>query len=383
MRNLILFLLAAVMVSCSQRHRVEGHIEGLTNDTILRTYAKMCDEENAKAYVRDTIYATNGSFAFDLPSDEAYVVRLYPNQAGTKISGGVARYPVVSDIELYLNKDEQAKIEGSIDSTYLDYEITGAQIGEDWSAFRAETMPLYKEQASVLRAENLSREEFFSRYQKVKEQIHLACRDYMRAHPDRALSAKFLSTFLPDHSDSVKYYYDMLTDEVKESILKSHIKTALDRAEGLEIQKEAAKRIIVGNPAPDFTLELADGTKFTLSSLRGKYALLDFWGSWCGWCIKGFPDMKKAYAQHKDRMEIVGVDCSDTREKWIAAVKEHQLPWTNVYHPKDVPPAEDLTNIYNISGFPTKILVDPEGNIAAICVGEDPAFYDELKEKVK
>ncbi len=111
--------------------------------------------------------------------------------------------------------------------------------------------------------------------------------------------------------------------------------------------------------------------------------LLDFWGSWCVWCIKGFPDMKKAYDLHKDRMEIVGVACNDTREKWLATVKEHQLPWTNVYHPKDVPPAENLTNIYNVSGFPTKILVDPEGNIAAICVGEDPAFYEELKEKVK
>lgn len=48
-----------------------------------------------------------------------------------------------------------------------------------------------------------------------------------------------------------------------------------------------------GNLAPEFTLKDLDGKNFDLSSLRGKYVVLDFWGSWCGWCIKGIPEMKR------------------------------------------------------------------------------------------
>ena len=85
-----------------------------------------------------------------------------------------------------------------------------------------------------------------------------------------------------------------------------------------------------GNLAPEFTLKDLDGKNFDLSSLRGKYVVLDFWGSWCGWCIKGIPEMKKAYEKYKGKIEFVGIDCNDTEDKWKKAVAEHQLPWINV-----------------------------------------------------
>lgn len=78
--------------------------------------------------------------------------------------------------------------------------------------------------------------------------------------------------------------------------------------------------------APDFELPDLQGNPLKLSSLRGKYVVLDFWGSWCIWCIRGIPGMKEAYSKYKDKMEILGVDCQDTEEKWKAAVEEHQLP---------------------------------------------------------
>lgn len=75
----------------------------------------------------------------------------------------------------------------------------------------------------------------------------------------------------------------------------------------------AEAKIVAGSPAPDFTLKTADDKNFTLSSLRGKYIVLDFWGSWCGWCIKGIPKMKRYYDRYKSKLEIVGIDCNDTR----------------------------------------------------------------------
>ena len=64
--------------------------------------------------------------------------------------------------------------------------------------------------------------------------------------------------------------------------------------------------------APDFELPDLQGNPLKLSSLRGKYVVLDFWGSWCVWCIRGIPAMKEAYTKHKDKMEILGIDCRDT-----------------------------------------------------------------------
>ena len=135
-----------------------------------------------------------------------------------------------------------------------------------------------------------------------------------------------------------------------------------------------AQDVKEGAKAPDFSAQKIDGTVFTLSSLQGKYVVLDFWGSWCKWCIKGFPDMKAAYAEHKGKVEFVGIACGDTEAKWKAATEKYELPWISVLNPA----ANDLTKVYQVQGFPTKIVIDPKGKIAKVILGEDPAFYTYL-----
>ena len=103
----------------------------------------------------------------------------------------------------------------------------------------------------------------------------------------------------------------------------------------IKARKEAEAKIKEGLPAPDFTLNDLNGQPLALSSLRGKYVVLDFWGSWCGWCIKGIPDMKKYYEKYKGKLEILGIDCRDTEEKWKAAVEKHELPWLHVRNAGD------------------------------------------------
>ena len=144
---------------------------------------------------------------------------------------------------------------------------------------------------------------------------------------------------------------------------------------------EAVEVAAEGELAPDFELPNLQGTTTKLSSLRGKYVVLDFWGSWCIWCIRGIPHMKEAYAKYKDKMEILGVDCRDTEEKWRAAVDEHQLPWLQVRCPNEQ--LQTIAAQYGIEGFPTKIVIDAQGKIAKIIVGEDPAFYTYLAELFK
>ena len=87
--------------------------------------------------------------------------------------------------------------------------------------------------------------------------------------------------------------------------------------------------------------------------------------------------MKKYYEKYKGKMEIVGVDCGDTDEKWKAAVKELELPWIHVYNQKGM---GDITGIYEIQGFPTKFIVGKDGELLKTVIGEDPAFYTALDE---
>ena len=131
--------------------------------------------------------------------------------------------------------------------------------------------------------------------------------------------------------------------------------------------------------APDFTLEDIYGMPLTLSSFRGTYVVLDFWGSWCPWCIKGIPEMKEYYKKYSGKFEIIGIDCNDPVEKWKAAVANYDMPWKHVYNPK----GSRLAQQYGVQGYPTKIIIDPQGRVDKVVVGEDPAFYTYLDELFK
>lgn len=127
--------------------------------------------------------------------------------------------------------------------------------------------------------------------------------------------------------------------------------------------------------APGFSLPDLDGKMVSLADFKGKWVILDFWGSWCKWCIAGIPEMKGIYEKyHGDGLEIIGIDCRESVENWKAGVEKYQLPWVNVYNSPDAP--STILADYQVPGFPTKVIVDPEGKVFDIVVGEDPVFYE-------
>lgn len=131
--------------------------------------------------------------------------------------------------------------------------------------------------------------------------------------------------------------------------------------------------------APDFTLPNLKGEMVSLSDFRGKWVVIDFWGSWCGWCVKGIPALKEAYEKYGDRIVIIGVDCNEPEAAWRVAVEKYQLPWVNLYNGLD----QKLYEEYYIEGFPTKAIINPEGEIVDLTAGEDPGFYSRLEAFVK
>lgn len=131
--------------------------------------------------------------------------------------------------------------------------------------------------------------------------------------------------------------------------------------------------------APNFTLKDLDGKDVSLTDFRGKWVILDFWGSWCIWCIRGIPELKDAYQKYGDQLVIVGIDCNESQEDWRAGVKKYELPWVNVYCPNE---DFNILQSYGVEGFPTKAIVSPTGVLENITVGHDPEFYTILSNLI-
>lgn len=122
--------------------------------------------------------------------------------------------------------------------------------------------------------------------------------------------------------------------------------------------------ISVGDVAPDFSLNDPDGKQIALSSLRGKYVLLDFWASWCGPCRKENPNVVRLYQQYKEKnFEIYGVSLDKDRNAWIKAIKDDNLTWV---HGSDLKYwSSDVAVQYGVNGIPATYLLDQEGRVIA------------------
>ena len=137
----------------------------------------------------------------------------------------------------------------------------------------------------------------------------------------------------------------------------------------------------IGSMAPDFTMNDTEGKPFTLSQLKGKYVLVDFWASWCGPCRGENPNVVAAYNQFKNKnFTILGVSLDENKEKWLQAIKADKLKWKQV---SDLKGWENATvSLYGYDGIPYNVLIDPQGKIIATSLRES-ALQEKLLEILK
>ena len=120
--------------------------------------------------------------------------------------------------------------------------------------------------------------------------------------------------------------------------------------------------------APDFTLDTLDGNKVTLSELRGKIVIVNFWATWCPPCRAETPALEKSYEQYKDSgVIILGVDLTnqDSLSDVKAFVQEFELAYP-ILLDRD---GTVSSTLYQIKGLPSTFFVNHEGIIRTVLVG--------------
>ena len=294
-----LFLLAMLPVGtfAKDNFKMTGKIDGVGNDTLCIEYVIL---QPQKQIVKRKIVVKNGEFSFSAKLHDAYM--------------GLMHLKSKPQETLY---------------TYLEAHWSGSTFYQQYERVTNIQRPFDVEFAAVRNEPDSIR---LLKNREINSRLFPTYMKYIEEHPDEDATATLV---IHVEYDQVLTAIGKLTPEVRNGRMKAELDQN-ERMFSLVMKRKAAREevkndtVTIGGQVPELGLKDLNGNVLELNSLRGKYVVLDFWGSWCTWCIKGFPNLKEYYAKYKDRLEIVGIDCNDTAEKWAAAVKKHKVPWLHV-----------------------------------------------------
>ncbi|MFT3705253.1 MAG: TlpA disulfide reductase family protein [Agriterribacter sp.] len=190
---------------------------------------------------------------------------------------------------------------------------------------------------------------------------------YIKQHPNSLIGGEVLEIYCKSWGkDTTQWLYKNFSDRVKQSQFGKNIYSYLS----------LYKDIKIGDTFVDFTLPNTRGENISLSNYKGKYVLLDFWGSWCGPCRKENPELVKTYSSYRSKgFEVLGVSVETNKEWWERAIKEDNIAWESV---SDLKGDKGMAvMMYGVDHFPANFLIDPNGVIIA-----KDLHGDELKSKL-
>lgn len=374
--GIILLLLNTQAVWAQQdNYTVSGKIKGLDSHMM---FVSIRDAAVKGGFRRDSIKVNNETFSYTAPIKEMTMISISPGIERVVKRAGRGYYPVKSSLLQFMaSPGAKIKFSGKI-TDFVDAYPSGDAANDGFAKLNKIVFPIMNESVNLtlkiankivtdsVEIEKLKKtiEELDDKVVKVKE--------------------KFISDNLSSPT-AVWLLSDMMIRSQISNERAAELFSKIDKNKlvAIPFYTEVAKRVDgfnstgIGKMVPDInTANTYDGKRFDLASLRGKYVVIDFWGTWCGPCVSGMPKMKEYLDKYKTKMEIVGVaQESDNGDKWRKFLSDKpEYQWHHVLSRSD----NDYILKFNVAGFPTKIIVDPKGKIVGRYVGEDDAIYKKL-----
>ncbi|RYY56030.1 MAG: AhpC/TSA family protein [Chitinophagaceae bacterium] len=363
MKKLLLVMMALPMLAVAQQKTKSFRIDG-----VLKNFPDSAKVAQMFAYYRvngenktDSAIVADGKFRFNGQISEPTMVRLraviadtnvrtlarqyrnalsivYVEPGGQKfVATGSFENPVVSSSKSHKEYEKlnaaSKPYEPAMDSFYSQYSAArqaNDKIAQD------------KAEASIDSLDGVMKEAVYGKY--------------VEDNPSSPLAIFALGQYAGYSIDAnkVQPVFDGLSKKVKES------------PSGIAFQEklEIARKTGVGATAMEFTQNDTLDQAVSLSSFRGKYVLVDFWASWCGPCRAENPNLVKAFDKFKGRnFQVLGVslDRPGQKEKWLKAIHDDQLAWTQVSDLKFWD--NEVAKLYGIQAIPQNFLIDPNGKI--------------------
>ncbi|WP_345950566.1 TlpA disulfide reductase family protein [Mucilaginibacter sp. PAMB04274] len=244
-------------------------------------------------------------------------------------------------------------------------QITGSAINADNEQLSTAMAPIYLK-GQQLQAEqraataDMQRSAVYQntlqdKFQAIQKEREAALRTFIIAHPDSYLSLMALSSMGGPSADLsvIEPLYNNLATKLKET----------DAGKKLQQSFVGLRATAIGVTAPDFTQPDTAGNPIKLSSLRGKYVLLDFWSSNCEPCLQSYPNLVRVYEKYYKKFTVLGVslDKATYKTAWLNAIKQNNLDWTQVSDFKEW--NNEAAMLYYVNAIPQNFLIDPDGKI--------------------
>lgn len=376
------FFLSLTAFAQQKNFTISGKIAGLEGKPFM---IAIKDASAPKGFFRDSIIVNkDGSFSYSMDVKEMMYMNLWP---GTKkvmkeVKGG-GYYPVKSaQLQFIAAPNTKVHFAGKV-TDFVDAYPSGNAANNDMAKLNKQIYPLMNQSVNMqLKIANKEVTDSIA-IKKLKEQ--------MEQLDEKVLAIK--KQFLKKNTASPAAAWLLADMMVRTQLSNDEAIAAFknlneEKLVATPFYQEAAKRVdglsatAVGKQVPDIaSSNTYDKNKFDLAALRNKYVVIDFWGTWCGPCISGMPKMKEYLDKYNGKLEIVGVaQESDNGEGWRAFLdKNKKYQWHHVLSR----PNEDYILKFSVAGFPTKIIVDPQGKIVGRYVGESEDFYAKLDELIK
>lgn len=295
---------------------------------------------------RDTAeIGKDGTFAFTGNVEEPTFYRItLDQQNGLMLVVAEGKIEIEADAK---DINGTAKIEGSEDSKLFQELNQLVNENRQKQVAMEQAFAQAQQQGNEAEMEKI-REQYLAMQQQVKS--------LLAKHPKSVVSAFGTSSLIDPVNDFA--FADSMASLFNEHLPNSKYTAMLN--ERLKPYRSTA----IGQLAPDISLPTPGGESKSLSSLRGKYVLVDFWASWCRPCREENPNVVKMYDKYKGKgFEIYGVSLDQSRDKWLGAIEKDGLQWPHVSDLKGW--ESSAAQLYNVSAIPQTVLLDPEGKIIA------------------